>query len=136
MSKPAVKLTASAPLKIAASPINTKTNRAKKAGTKAKVSTAPIKNRASAEIKKTLHPRNAHLHGYDFPALINALPKLKTFVRPTAYGALSIDFADHQAVKMLNTALLKHHYGIEFWDIPTGALCPPPFLAESIICIM
>ena len=125
MSKPAVKLTASAPLKIAASPINTKTNRAKKAGAKAKVSKAPVKNRPSTQIKKTLHPRNAHLHGYDFPALINALPKLKTFVRPTAYGALSIDFADPQAVKMLNTALLKHHYGIEFWDIPAGALCPP-----------
>lgn len=80
---------------------------------------------ARAEAKKALHPRNAHLNGYDFPALIRALPKLTAFVRPTPYGGLSIDFADPLAVKTLNAALLKYHYGIESWDIPEGALCPP-----------
>lgn len=75
--------------------------------------------------QKTLHPRNAHLYGYDFVALMLSYPKLKAFVRPTAYGALSIDFADPLAVKNLNAALLKHHYQLDFWDIPKGALCPP-----------
>lgn len=59
--------------------------------------------------RKTLHPRNLHAHGYDFSALMTSYPKLKTFVRPTPYGALSIDFADPLAVKTLNAALLKHH---------------------------
>lgn len=76
-------------------------------------------------LKKALHPRNIHLNGYDFSALISVFPKLKAFVRPTPYGALSIDFADPLAVKTLNAALLKHHYGIGSWDIPKGALCPP-----------
>ncbi|QYJ71588.1 23S rRNA (adenine(1618)-N(6))-methyltransferase RlmF [Shewanella sp. FJAT-51649] len=75
--------------------------------------------------QKRLHPRNLHLNGYDFPALMASFPKLKAFVRPTPYGALSIDFADPLAVKTLNAALLNHHYGLAFWDIPKGALCPP-----------
>jgi len=37
----------------------------------------------------------------------------------------SIDFADPSAVKALNAAILKHHYGINEWDIPEGFLCPP-----------
>lgn len=72
--------------------------------------------------QKRLHPRNLHINGYDFPALMASFPKLKAFVRPTPYGALSIDFADPFAVKNLNAALLKHHYGLAFWDIPKGAL--------------
>lgn len=76
-------------------------------------------------VKKALHPRNAHVNGYDFPALIAAYPELKLWVRPTPYGELSIDFADAKAVKALNAALLKHHYGVVHWDIPKGALCPP-----------
>ncbi|QYJ78966.1 23S rRNA (adenine(1618)-N(6))-methyltransferase RlmF [Shewanella acanthi] len=90
-----------------------------------KKSKVTAKSAAQTGIKKALHPRNAHLHGYDFKALIQSVPKLKAFVRPTPYGALSIDFADPLAVKNLNTALLKHHYGIDYWDIPKGALCPP-----------
>ncbi|MCL1090202.1 23S rRNA (adenine(1618)-N(6))-methyltransferase RlmF [Shewanella profunda] len=94
-----------------------------KAGTKAK--TGPVKTRSIAEIKKALHPRNAHINGYDFNALIKAFHRLNAFVRQTPFGGLSIDFADPEAVKALNTALLKYHYGIDFWDIPKGALCPP-----------
>ncbi|MGS0681081.1 23S rRNA (adenine(1618)-N(6))-methyltransferase RlmF [Shewanella sp. 125m-7] len=74
---------------------------------------------------KSLHPRNLHNNGYDFTALIAAFPKLTSFVRPNPYGNLSIDFAEPQAVKMLNAALLKLHYGVEHWDIPPGFLCPP-----------
>ena len=37
----------------------------------------------------------------------------------------SIDFANPEAVKLLNKALLKHYYGIQNWDIPVDYLCPP-----------
>lgn len=72
-----------------------------------------------------LHPRNLHQQGYDFPALIKSYPLLSSYVKPNAYGNLSIDFANPLAVKTLNAALLKHHYAIADWDIPEGALCPP-----------
>ncbi|GIU20595.1 ribosomal RNA large subunit methyltransferase F [Shewanella sp. MBTL60-007] len=80
---------------------------------------------AKSQFSKSLHPRNLHNTGYDFPALVAAYPRLKTFVKPNPYGNLSIDFADPIAVKMLNAALLKLHYGVDKWDIPEGFLCPP-----------
>ncbi|WP_394204236.1 23S rRNA (adenine(1618)-N(6))-methyltransferase RlmF [Shewanella waksmanii] len=75
--------------------------------------------------KTGLHPRNIHNQDYDFSALVAAFQPLKAFVRPNPYGKLSIDFADAEAVKHLNAALLKHHYQIDNWDIPAGFLCPP-----------
>ncbi|QYJ75393.1 23S rRNA (adenine(1618)-N(6))-methyltransferase RlmF [Shewanella sp. FJAT-52076] len=83
------------------------------------------KTTQSKGLSKGLHPANAHRDGYDFPALVASHPPLKPFVRPNAYGNLSIDFARPEAVKALNCALLKHHYGISHWDIPKGFLCPP-----------
>ncbi|QYJ93731.1 23S rRNA (adenine(1618)-N(6))-methyltransferase RlmF [Shewanella spartinae] len=74
---------------------------------------------------KGLHPRNLHGQGYDFEALMDTTPELKPFVRPNPYGNLSIDFADPRAVKLLNLALLRLHYGLSYWDIPEGFLCPP-----------
>lgn len=102
-----------------------KANSSVKAKGRAQGKAVSANGRGKSSQKKTLHPRNAHLNGYDFAALTASFPKLKAFVRPTPYGALSIDFADPLAVKALNTALLKHHYGLQFWDIPKGALCPP-----------
>lgn len=78
----------------------------------------------SAE-KQVLHPRNLHRSRYDFPELISSLPELEAFVKRNPYGDLSIDFADPEAVKSLNKALLKHFYQVDHWDIPTGYLCPP-----------
>ncbi|QHM70392.1 23S rRNA (adenine(1618)-N(6))-methyltransferase RlmF [Mixta intestinalis] len=75
--------------------------------------------------KSQLHPRNRHRQRYDFPALIAAHPALQAFIVTTPRGDSSIDFADPQAVKTLNQALLKHFYQIESWDIPDGFLCPP-----------
>ena len=75
--------------------------------------------------KKGLHPRNLHRNGYDFKKLVIASPSLKPFVKPNPYGNLSIDFNDAEAVKALNLALLRHHYKIDYWDIPSGYLCPP-----------
>ncbi|QLI81698.1 23S rRNA (adenine(1618)-N(6))-methyltransferase RlmF [Chitinibacter fontanus] len=72
-----------------------------------------------------LHPRNPHQGRYDFPALIAASHELAAFVAKNAYGDDSIDFANPQAVKALNRALLAHFYGIKFWDTPDGYLCPP-----------
>jgi 23S rRNA (adenine1618-N6)-methyltransferase len=46
-------------------------------------------------------------------------------VRTNPHGEISIDYADQEAVKALNQALLTHAYGIKSWDIPTGYLCPP-----------
>jgi len=52
-------------------------------------------------------------------------PELGRFVRPNPYGSDSIDFADPDAVKALNRALLADLYGVQAWDIPDGYLCPP-----------
>jgi 23S rRNA (adenine1618-N6)-methyltransferase len=75
--------------------------------------------------KAGLHRRNRHRGRYDFPALAASSPELARFVGSNAWGDASIDFADPAAVKALNRALLKLHYGIAHWDIPTGYLCPP-----------
>lgn len=76
-------------------------------------------------MSKTLHPRNLHKDGYNFEALAVDFPALKKHVKPNKYSTESIDFADPVAVKALNCALLKHHYGIDGWNVPEGYLCPP-----------
>lgn len=75
--------------------------------------------------KNRLHLRNKHRERYDFAKLTDCTPELKAFVRKNDYGDNSIDFADAEAVKTLNQALLKLHYGIGYWQIPAGYLCPP-----------
>lgn len=78
-----------------------------------------------ASSKEHLHPRNRFRDGYDFARLIAGSPRLGPFVAPNAYGDMSIDYADPEAVKALNQALLMDAYGIEHWDVPAGYLCPP-----------
>jgi 23S rRNA (adenine1618-N6)-methyltransferase len=77
------------------------------------------------KIKSQLHPRNKHRERYDFKKLINCCPELATFVIRNKYNDESINFFDSAAVKALNRALLKFHYGVEYWDIPENYLCPP-----------
>lgn len=90
-------------------------------------------NNKPKEAKEGLHERNKHRFLYDFPALIADFPDLQNFVSVNKYGNESVDFADPNAVKALNKALLKHHYQIENWDIPTDYLCPPiPGRAEYL----
>lgn len=79
----------------------------------------------SVETKSGLHPRNRFRTRYDFPQLIACSPALAEFVKANAHGDDSIDYADPQAVKALNQALLKQAYGLQHWDIPPGYLCPP-----------
>jgi len=75
--------------------------------------------------KPKLHPRNKNRERYDFKQLIGRSPELAAFVKPNLYGDESVDFADPEAVKALNKAILNFHYGIANWDIPAGYLCPP-----------
>jgi 23S rRNA (adenine1618-N6)-methyltransferase len=56
---------------------------------------------------------------------MRATPALRPFVTVNKYDSQTINFANPEAVKMLNKALLKHHYRIVGWDIPEGYLCPP-----------
>jgi 23S rRNA (adenine1618-N6)-methyltransferase len=72
-----------------------------------------------------LHKNNKHSKGYDFDLLVKSYPKLEEFVFTNSFGNLTIDFAKSRAVKALNTALLKQHYGIDYWEFPDANLCPP-----------
>ena len=83
------------------------------------------KKKAHAAVKARLHNRNKHRERYNFEQLIASCPDLAGFVSPNKYGDDSVDFFNPDAVKILNRALLKHHYGIENWEIPEGYLCPP-----------
>ncbi|MCJ8299857.1 MAG: RlmF-related methyltransferase, partial [Pseudomonadales bacterium] len=74
-------------------------------------------------IKTNLHPLNLHNKSYDFPSLIEIYPDLKQHL-VNSHDRLTIDFANAEAVKSLNCALLKKHYRVDFWDIPMGYLCP------------
>lgn len=84
-----------------------------------------MSKRPASTNKDRLHPRNQHRDRYDFKKLKAALPELEPFVQANDYGIVTIDFFNPEAVRMLNKALLKAHYGIEYWDIPPAYLCPP-----------
>lgn len=71
-----------------------------------------------------MHKKNPFSGDYDFETLIQNDATLKKFVFVNEYGNKTIKFGNKQAVKALNAALLKVHYGI-IWDIPENNLCPP-----------
>lgn len=75
--------------------------------------------------KNVLHPRNIHHSGYDFVKLEEANPALKDYILETAFGNVSIDFANPKAVIELNKALLMGYYNIQNWSILNNSLCPP-----------
>jgi 23S rRNA (adenine1618-N6)-methyltransferase len=79
----------------------------------------------SQPLKSGLHPRNRHQGRYNFNLLIEANPRLREFVRGNGHGDVSVDFSNPHAVKALNQALLQLYYGLKYWDIPEGYLCPP-----------
>lgn len=82
-----------------------------------------MKNKTTTE-KDTLHPRNPHRFRYNFEKLIASLPDLKQYVFINEHSIETIDFANPDAVKSLNKAILLADYGI-LWDIPKNYLCPP-----------
>jgi 23S rRNA (adenine1618-N6)-methyltransferase len=80
-----------------------------------------------------MHPRNPHQDRYDLKNLSIELPELSQYVFTNQHGIETIDFSDPYAVKALNKALLKFHYNIKFWELPSSFLCPPiPGRAEYI----
>lgn len=85
----------------------------------------PEEKKIHPEVKSKIHPRNKHRGRYNFDELKQGSPELTPFVKLNPYGDESIDFSNAEAVKALNRALLKHFYGITFWEIPSGYLCPP-----------
>ncbi len=72
-----------------------------------------------------MHPKNPFISDYDFDRLVDKHPPLKQFVFINDYGNKTIKFGDKEAVKALNTGLLKTYYGLSYWDIPQNNLCPP-----------
>ena len=74
---------------------------------------------------KNFHIRSKHNAPYHFGNLTAATPELIPFLIKNPKGDETINFHDPVAVKLLNKALLKHHYQIEDWDIPDGYLSPP-----------
>ena len=75
--------------------------------------------------KSRMHPRNRHLGRYDLKLRVETYAPLGAYVQPNRYGDESIDFADADAVKALNKALLMCYYDVQAWDVPEGYLCPP-----------
>jgi 23S rRNA (adenine1618-N6)-methyltransferase len=80
---------------------------------------------ATTSEKTGMHPRNPHRFRYDFEQLINVCPELAPFVKLNKFSIESIDFANPEAVMLLNKAILKQFYDIDVWDIPENYLCPP-----------
>lgn len=72
-----------------------------------------------------MHPKNPFSADYNFDSLVALYPPLKPFVFVNEYNTKTIKFANSEAVKALNTALLKEHFGITYWDLPANNLCPP-----------
>ncbi|MBC7451004.1 MAG: 23S rRNA (adenine(1618)-N(6))-methyltransferase RlmF [Cytophagales bacterium] len=85
----------------------------------------PKQPKHSTSEKISLHPRNRHRAQYDFSALTESCKELKPFVSLNKYNTETIDFSDPLAVKTLNKALLIHFYGLIYWNMPDGYLCPP-----------
>ncbi|CDT88840.1 hypothetical protein VCR3J2_320275 [Vibrio coralliirubri] len=86
---------------------------------------AAQKRRSAEKPQGGLHPRNQHTGRYNFELLVAALPELNEHLIKNPVGEDTINFSDPLAVKLLNKALLAHHYGVKHWDIPAGYLCPP-----------
>ena len=63
--------------------------------------------------KPGLHPRNRHNGRYDLATLCQVTPELTQFLTLTPGGEQSVDFANPQAVKALNKALLAHYYAVQ-----------------------
>lgn len=84
-----------------------------------------MSNEKNIQEKTRLHPRNKNREKYDLDALVEITPDLQNHIKENKYGENSVDFANPEAVKLLNKALLHHYYNIENWDFPDENLCPP-----------
>lgn len=73
----------------------------------------------------SLHPRNPHQGRYDLNVLTTVCPELKSHLILNPKGEQTVNFANEDAVRLLNQALLAQYYQVLHWNIPTGYLCPP-----------
>jgi 23S rRNA (adenine1618-N6)-methyltransferase len=76
-------------------------------------------------VPSQLHPRNPHQGRYDLSVLTAVCPELKSHLILNPKGEQTVNFANDDAVRLLNQALLAHHYQVQHWNIPEGYLCPP-----------
>lgn len=75
--------------------------------------------------KGELHPNNPHRGRYNIDLLAEQTADLKKFIKKNPKGEKTIDFSNNEAVVLLNKALLKTYYNINYWEVPKGFLCPP-----------
>lgn len=78
----------------------------------------------NAQVKRRHHPRNRFEGRYDLQKLARVVPELQKMIVSTKSG-FTLDFSKPEAVEILNRALLKDAYGLKYWHIPKGFLCPP-----------
>ena len=72
-----------------------------------------------------LHPRSQHHGQYNLFKLSKAHKPLVGHIQRSPRGDKTINFASPKAVLALNTALVKLYYGLSYYDVPEGFLCPP-----------
>ena len=75
--------------------------------------------------KPKLHPRNRNIAPYDLQKLATLVSGLSKNIISNKYGGETINFSNPQAVRQLNTAILKHYYRIDYWMFSPKNLCPP-----------
>lgn len=75
-------------------------------------------------MSRTLHPASPFNVPYDLPALCSVEPALQAYVYTTKRGEQSVRFEQPAAVRLLNQALLRHHFALRWYEVPATALCP------------
>lgn len=75
--------------------------------------------------KTKIHPRNKYQGRYDLTELVKVCPELKAYLTKNHDGGETVDFAEPEAVRLLNKALLLSQYNLDFYEIPEENLTPP-----------
>jgi len=75
-------------------------------------------------VKTALHPLNPFAAPYPLAELVQLQPALGACLTTTPDGRDTVNFADPAAVQLLNTALLQWQFGLSYYQIPPGYLCP------------
>lgn len=83
------------------------------------------KKSSSNNVKSKFHARNKNKERYNFEKLVAVNPVLAEFIQPNIHNEDTIDFKNTEAVKALNSSLLKLNYNLQNWHIPAPYLCPP-----------
>lgn len=74
-----------------------------------------------------MHTNNKHRSGYDFEQLSDSFPQLADQIIVKENQEKSIDFSNPKSLKLLNAALLKMHYGVNYvLDLDNSLIAPVP----------